>query len=280
MVLCKIPNSDNPLIQLNYCIKIIRELDFEIEKFKIAELDLSCLEWMSPFSSLILSSKIYDIYSNFKSKLNIVAPTKIAVKEYLDKIGFPLGKIYLDGTSVSIRHFNKNPIKECIPLFDFIDQTFPQTLRGNCIKYIISELVDNIEQHSDFTTASIMAQYYPKKNMVDIGVIDNGITIPYLLEINNLGGIDDCNRILSAINGISTKKEIGRGYGLSSSTKITIDGLDGECYIVSRRGIVHLKANGFRKLYKLENNVYNGTIIYMRFLAPKKSINITSYLEK
>jgi hypothetical protein len=241
---------------------------------------MSPLKWMSPFSSLVISSRIHELICKKKLGLKIIPPIDANVKSYLDRIGFPQGKECIHCTSFPIRHFNDNPSKNCSPLFDFIQDTFPQQLRGNCVKYLISELVDNIDQHSSFTSASVMAQYFPNKDFVDIGVVDNGISIPGIFENHNIHFSNDSEAISNAINGVSTKKEEGRGFGLSSSSRIAVEALNGDCYFISRRGIVHIDSKGFRKLYKLQNQVFRGTIVYFRFKAPKNKIDILPYLQK
>ena len=138
--------------------------------------------------------------------------------------------------------------------------------------------MDNIDQHSRYTHASIMAQFFPKKNIVDIGVIDNGLSIPRLFEENRIPFLTDSEAIESALQGLSTKKEARRGYGLPAVHKITTEGLKGVGYIISRRGCIHVLPNNVRKSYILQNHIYNGTVIYLRFSAPKEKINIHPYL--
>ncbi len=280
MVVCKIPNSDESLDQIVNCLKILSDLENEFNKNDESTLDMSSLEWICPFSSLILSSKISELHNLRKNSLNIIPPSKQVVTEHLDRIGFPLGDSNINGTHLPIRHFNKYPSKTCNKLFDFIDETFPHSLQGNCVKFLLSELVDNVDQHSEYTHGTIMAQFFPKKEIVDIGVIDNGISIPALFEKNNISFKEDAKAIESAMCGKSTKKEEGRGFGLSSTNAIITEGLKGQCYMISRKGMLTTAPKNIRKVFIFEDVIHKGTIIYLRFPVPKERVNILPYIQK
>lgn len=48
----------------------------------------------------------------------------------------------------------------------------------NAYKYVIGELVDNIYEHSEFKYAYVMAQKYGYRQFIELGFLDDGITIP------------------------------------------------------------------------------------------------------
>ena len=110
-------------------------------------------------------------------------------------------------------------------LLDAIEKKIPDEF-GESIQYIIGELSDNIDDHSQFTYASLMAQYFPIKKLVDIGVLDNGITIPILFKENGIKFSKDSEALKKALAGeVTTKKgEDMRGYGLKSCKDISIKG--------------------------------------------------------
>lgn len=278
MVICDIPDTEDPIQQIIPCLNILNKLEKELDEEGKSKLDMISLGWIWPFSSLMLSGKINELFKTRKSNsLIIVPPSNKKVKEYLERIGFPLGgKPPLD-TSFSIRHFNKDPNKVGEDLFNFVEQTFPQALRGNCINYLLSELLDNVDQHSEYTHASAMAQFFPQKNMVDIGVIDNGISIPTVFEKYKVPFKDDIEAISRAVDGLSTKKENNRGYGLNSMKKITTKGLKGTFYVVSRRGALVVNQDNSRNPYIFKDIIYKGTMVYLRFLSPQQKINIYDY---
>lgn len=71
--------------------------------------------------------------------------------------------------------------------------------------YLISELIDNIYQHSEFSNASMMAQRYGKRRFVEITIFDNGISIPTCFERDEHRFSHDCYAIVDALHGKSTK---------------------------------------------------------------------------
>ncbi|MCK9150480.1 ATP-binding protein [Methanobacterium alcaliphilum] len=143
--------------------------------------------------------------------------------------------------------------------------------------YLLSELTSNIYDHSEFTKAFIMAQEYPKKEFTEICIYDNGISIPQCFQNHGFDSSSDANYIHQAINGKSTKKEdTGRGYGINSSTRMVIDGFDGEMFIASRNGAIQItkeKMLGYKceGMYELE-----GTLVSMRL--PKRLINYSEHI--
>lgn len=277
MVICNIPNTDDPIQHILPCLRIIYELDKELDKKGEAVLDMSSLKWMPPLSSLMLSTKINEVSHKEKDTLSINLPQNPKVIDYLEKIGFPLGGKDIIGTSLPIRHFDKNPNKTAGELFKFVEETFPDTIKGNCVNYLLGELLDNVDQHSEFTHASVMAQFFPQKNMIDIGVIDNGISIPTLFEKNNYSFNNDPDAIRAAIDGLSTRGEDNRGHGLSSIRRIANEGLNGSCYVISRKGLLSINPDNSRNPYIFKDIIYKGTMVYLRFMVPSNKIDIYSY---
>ena len=244
---CNILNTDDPLKQIQGCIDIINEIDkAELKNGEILDLDFSDVEWILPCSVLLLSNKIIEACK--KIDIRILPPKTKEVYDYLARIGFPLGCKLEGDTFLPINHFsNKDNINEHISkiskhIENKIDKNF-----GFSVNYLLAELSDNIEQHSQFTQASIMTQYYPDKEYIDVGIFDNGISIPALFEKKGLKFSDDCDAIKKAIEGISTKEESGRGFGLRTSKNLVLEGLNGEMYILSRKGALILNPKNKEK---------------------------------
>ncbi|MBU3912548.1 MAG: ATP-binding protein [Nanoarchaeota archaeon] len=276
---CNLSNTDSPLKQIQDCIGIMNEIDkAELKNGEILNLDFSDVEWILPCSALLLSSKILE--SCRRISIKILPPNKKGVYEYLARIGFPLGCDIEGDTFLPINHFsNKDNVNENISkiskhIENKIDRNF-----GFSVNYLLAELSDNIEQHSQFTQASIMTQYYSNKKCIDIGIFDNGITIPALFEKKGFRFSDDCDAIKKAIEGVSTKEEQGRGFGLRTSKNLVLEGLNGEMYVLSRKGALILNPKDKEKNEELMEKALKGTLIYMRFSAPKKGLNIIEYVE-
>jgi signal transduction histidine kinase len=129
-------------------------------------------------------------------------------------------------------------------VFDSIamdDKTLSQT--NEAVFYILSELSDNIKQHSKALKCWIL--YKKDERNIIILVADNGIGIPAVFEAyfpdlheNDLGKVREALE-----KGVSTKGE-GRGYGLRTVRGI-VDATAGEMIIIS--GGVGYKISGSKK---------------------------------
>jgi hypothetical protein len=275
----ELTNTDNQLTQIQEAIRIIRELEgLKINKPEILELDFSDLIWIMPCSALLLSNSIYSLSKRIDIK--IIPPKNEKTQEYLSKAGFPLGGVKESETCLPIIHFtNKDKINtEVSKTIDYLQRNISPKF-GQSILYLLAELSDNIDQHSQFTSASIMAQYYPKKGYMDIGLFDNGITIPGLFEEKNKPFKDDFEAIQCAFEGVSTKDETTRGFGLRTTKKLVLEGLDGEIHVFSRKGALVSKAGNKEKCLDLDGNPLSGTLIYIRANRPEKTLNIYEYIE-
>lgn len=279
LVVCNIPETNNPFQQIVPCLKIINDLEREFNESDFPTFDMKTLNWVCPFSSLILGSKIHELFAKREKNILIIPPENKTVDNHLNRIGFPTGGNSIIATSLPIIHFFDNPDKNCENLFKFVKESFPSSLRGNCISCLLGELVDNVDQHSRYTHASITAQFFPKMNIVDIGVVDNGISIPKLFKENNINFKDDADAIRLAMNGKSTKPGDERGYGLYTTRRITTEGLKGKCFILSGNGVL-VSDSKKSNTYTSKKYLYKGTLIYLRFFAPKEEINIYPFLER
>jgi len=99
------------------------------------------------------------------------------------------------------------------------------------IFYILSELSDNVKQHSKASKCWIL--YKKEKRNIVILIADDGIGIPAVFEtyFPDLHE-DDLEKVREALEkGVSTKGE-GRGYGLRTVRGI-VDATAGEMVIVS-----------------------------------------------
>ena len=116
-------------------------------------------------------------------------------------------------------------------------------------------------------------------NFKDISFIDNGINIANSLKNANYSFKNDCNAILKAINGLSTKNELGfieRGTGLNNTINIVANGCYGSVLIESGKGLVFITTeNTYFK--QIDNNPINGTLISLKMNLNEK-VDIYNYL--
>jgi len=161
-------------------------------------------------------------------------------------------------------------------LFDI--QRSPNDFGGiSAFKYVVSELVDNIYQHSRFTRALIVGQRFDYKGFVDLVFYDNGITVPQTFKEKGLN-YEASFAIREALNGVSTKDD-NRGFGLRTCLNLFKKGLKAEFFIVSGNGAVHCDKKG-DNLYRLVDTArLNGTLISVRIPKDAPEVNIYDYVE-
>lgn len=159
---------------------------------------------------------------------------------------------------------------------------------ANAFNFILTELIDNIYEHSEFNNACVLAQCYPNKRFAEISVFDDGISIPRSFENWGISFKSDSDAIYKAINGFSTKDD-GRGRGLSSTIDMYVNGGGAEVLGVSRNGILYKKKSEPAKLYNTElmnttNYILNseyipfeGTLFSVRLPYPSPNINAHYY---
>ncbi|MDI6723770.1 MAG: hypothetical protein QMD61_03920 [Methanobacterium sp.] len=145
--------------------------------------------------------------------------------------------------------------------------------------YLFTELINNIEDHSNSTKAFIMAQKYKKLDFTEACVFDNGITIPKCFENHDINFSTDSEAIEKAMNGKSTKKDQnGRGWGINTNVQIFTEGLDGEIFIASRDGAVYINKDKIERYRSSGIYHLDGTLVSLRI--PRGSIDVTKYLER
>ncbi len=152
---------------------------------------------------------------------------------------------------------------------------------ANFFIFLIGELIGNIYEHSEFSNASMMAQIYKRKSLVEITILDDGISIPGCFEKYGIAVPSDYDAILSAINGtISTKTEDEpRGFGLRSSVRSCMGGIDAQLLLVSRNGALY--KNRYKEIvYNIEGaNQLIGTLISIRAPYPVPQVNIYDHID-
>lgn len=139
----------------------------------------------------------------------------------------------------------------------------------NSFNYIISELIDNIYEHSCFNRAYIVCQRYYKKGFFEIVIIDNGKGIKKnMIERNHIFDTE-MDYIYYAANGLSTKgKE--RGKGLGTNIRLVTEGMNGCIFIVSGGAALFRGPQDQQEiLYMLKRNQsYDGVLITIRIPYP------------
>lgn len=160
---------------------------------------------------------------------------------------------------------------------EIMDELKIPQFNKNILNFIFHELTSNIYDHSEFSKGLVMGKSY--RDFKEISFMDDGITIPTSLRNGNYSFENDCNAILEAVNGLSTKNELGfieRGTGLNNTLNIVANGCGGSALICSGCGLVSICQN---EVYVRDINKtpINGTLISLK-MNLKEKVDIYNYL--
>jgi len=280
----KIPNNDDVKENILSLTKVLNEIN-SCKENRIT-FDFSEVSWIPPCCIILLSNKVFELKQK-GIKFEYISSREDKVTEHMKRLGFPLGtdidgSSYYPITHVIKDNYNSKKLGQEIGfLMDNIIEKIPNNING--ISYILSELSDNIEDHSEYDCASIMAQYFPTKKEVEIIVFDNGLTIPGVFSKNKINFSNDVKAIEKALSGeISTPKiaqnEVGRGYGLRTCKALSTEDFKGEIYVFSRKGLVISKHNNEHETNILEDPL-EGTLICVKIKLPNKEIPFYNKIE-
>jgi anti-sigma regulatory factor (Ser/Thr protein kinase) len=236
--------------------------------------DLSNINWVTPLSILPIA-----YYINKNSKIIEKLPNN-NVASYLKTIGFP------EGRDEIIENFNEYDFKNYLPIlkikfnqndnFETLEQIIEKYINIlkrtilkdskqyeiNSVKYMLGEIITNINEHSSADEVYILAQSWSKD--MEITIIDNGK--------GALGSYQSCFDIkthLEALDliqqSLSSKDPTGneRGYGIFSTKKLSIQPFNGEVVIFSGDAMLYndlifnvpFDFNGFMFSMKLKKEV-------------------------
>ena len=151
---------------------------------------------------------------------------------------------------------------------------------------MIGELIDNINEHSGADCGYLFCQRV--RNELYIIIADRGRTVygSYVHTGRHLDevGCDEAKALQMANEGFSTKDRPGaetRGYGISKSRRIVVDGFGGAFFMLSGAAF-------FRHTDKAVNAInipdafrWKGTVVLIRLpLTLPEDFNIYEYIEK
>lgn len=114
------------------------------------------------------------------------------------------------------------------------------------LKVCVSELFNNIQDHTRYDIGSIYVQHFPREHSITISVSDFGQGIPAKVR-EKIPGIQDSDAIIRAVeDGFTTKsKPANKGAGLDYLLNVVVLQNKGEVTIYSGHSIVEFEnANG------------------------------------
>jgi len=278
----RISNNDNFIQQFGVLYSTFKNID----KMERVNFDLTAARWLCPVIILPIAAYITKTRSTFVKTQNS------STDAYLDTIHFPKGinsvgelekavpkgKTYVP---ISVLERDKGTERENLEsMFSSLIYQLLGSIPGaqNAIYYPIAELVTNIFEHSRDEVGFIFGQYYPKKEYLDICIVDmgRGLAQAYKDEMNLT--VSDGQAIEEVLKGQSTKTLQERGYGIRTSKKVVCEGLNGEFVILSGTTAL-ISSQSSEKLVSLPNFYWQGVVVSCRIPKPKGGIDISGYLE-
>lgn len=248
----------------NEYIKIMEKHDIYNEKV----INIDSCSFFTPTVVLPLINFIYNYDKFLKDHKNPI------VNVYLHKV---LGIKKHTETTFPFRWLNESIDNSEVLTQEIIDIMESPADNINALKYIFHELITNVYDHSEFNNGFVIGQYYSKLNSTDYCFMDNGIGIPGSFKKSEISFKNDCDAIIQAVNGMSTKDNgefIGRGTGLNSTINIVTQA-GGNVLIASGEGVAEL-TNEEVYVKKIPGELIKGTLISLR--VPNKHLDVFSGL--
>ena len=197
------------------------------------------------------------LFTQFDMKTIIKSPSNVELKKYVSNtITYDSTSTILPFNELNYKTINEDNIQSDI--YDFL-KVPPDK---NSYYYVLGEYFSNIVDHSEFTKAYFTAQEYPNEGLLDLNIIDDGVSIPGSYSKNP--NLKDNEYMEKAIKGESTKNECLRGFGLRTTVKYITSVPRGEILIVSHRGLYYKKNNKVLSKRTKYGHV-DGTFISIRF---------------
>ncbi|MDP2655978.1 MAG: ATP-binding protein [bacterium] len=268
-------------------VDILRPLYLAFKDIKDGEkvcFDLSSVSFASPLFVLPLVAYL-------KSVGGDVFGSSSKLQSYFDCIHFPAGVDSVSGFE-ALSQSNKTYVPISIlkksagagrdrleTLFsNMVLKVLGTSKASSAVYYPISELVTNIIEHSKVEEGYMFGQYYPKKNYLDICIVDRGRGLAGSYS-DELGlAFSDTQAIEEVMKGHSTKVNTERGFGVRTSKRVVCEAMGGEFMLLSGSAVL-IVSKGKQQLVNLPGFHWQGVIVAYRIPKPQGSIDITPYLE-
>lgn len=244
-------------------------------------LDFSGVSFLSPLMLLPLVAMVHD------SKCQIILPTDVSVKSYLYTVSFPAGisnvAPLLGRSYIPIGKLDINDPEGAQKLLDRFEELvlgqLGQLPQGgsSAIRYPIAEISTNIFDHSKREVGWIFGQYYSSKRYLDICILDRGRGFArcYAEELGI--EVDDGTAIRMALEGKSSKKSDERGFGLWTTKRVVVEGMGGQCFILSGSS-GYIASPNLETSFGLDGVDWPGVIVAFRIPNISEPIDIYPYV--
>lgn len=295
----KIPNVAKEVrigFSFNYMIKVIEETE---AVSGVALWDFADVSFLHPFFLAPLA-----IYKSNSSKIIKCINIPLKLQSYLNCVCFDRLLHFVDENKEDVdavmrQYFNATYLPLCSfamtdsnkDIFGSVIRTIIEKQTGingsTPLSYLISELLDNVFEHSQSKNGYVFSQYLPNEDVINLCIGDLGIGIYQSFKNADLyqeeiDGSEACALRL-ANEGYSTKNRPdaeNRGYGISTSKAMLVRGMKGAFFMLSGSAF-HRYENNANDYIELGNLFrWNGTIILMRIPTKfPEGFNYIDYLE-
>jgi anti-sigma regulatory factor (Ser/Thr protein kinase) len=260
-------------------VQNLKELDEALHEDK-RHADLCKAEFVTPLSILPLA-----VFASHNRMKITYSEENYDIQSYLGTIGFPKGfeelpsdeKRYLPITRLPPIEQNKVLGKYEDLILEMSDSNEYASSFKLSLKYLTSELVNNVSEHANIDQYWLLAQYWEKPHRAcEIVIADCGIGYKQSYEGTRYEVKSDMEAIINALEGKSSKKENLRGYGIPTIARLFVQGYGGKLIIMSGKSIVYDK-QGQRKVWKLKSH-WQGSLVGINFNL--KKIQFYKYLRQ
>jgi len=277
--------------------ELIRNLSYLYKQKPKSQIEIEKIQFVTPLSITPAAAVI-----NQKSLSHKYAGENAS---YLETIYFPEGIKQLDLIALNKTYLpiinldlSANDVTENSRLLDVLHAKYLDLLRGNIIAdqrflelitnntfgFLLGEMFDNIQEHSQAKNVYVFAQYWPKTNFCELCILDDGQGIYHSLKTagrNVTNSEDALRKVLET--GLSAKTEFGdikRGTGIRSvRAALTNKELNGEFFIMTGNSAFLHSASTGEKFVRLANYSWNGTIVVLRLNRPVSQFNLYDYIK-
>lgn len=197
---------------------------------------------------------------------------------YINRSYIPICRFNMSNTNVDRVQSVLQSIIEC-------QANLPSTLKAP-LSYMIGEIVGNINEHASSEYGYIFSQYLKSERCINICIADIGITVfgSYMSRGKYLPliGDNEASALKMANEGYSTKDRPeceSRGYGISTTKKMLVEGLEGAFFMLSGRAFHRADRTGNVYLELPDTLFWNGSIILMKIpVAAPDGFDYYNYL--
>lgn len=280
------PEGEKIGTQISELIQVLHQIDAHRDDHDVL-LDVSGVVFIRPVLALGLSALIDNLRTHGYST-EVGTPKN----EYLKTIFFPEGYSPVNAGDWE-NVLNQFQGKSFIPVIKLPTDYSLAIVRNNllskvnsllrsrlnlsfeeyeAVSYLISEMTDNITDHSGEQHGWLFAQFYPAAGFIDICIADTGRAFLGSYQEKNMAGVSThAQAIQKALQGISTKgKE--RGFGIPTVRDMIMNGMHGTFVILSGNAL--LVNDQFTELPE----TWNGSLLALRIPQHIKGFDFYKYI--